>query len=202
MQSSALQPLISLIQAKDQYTGGHVLRVAQFALLIARRMEELSEADIEALAAAAALHDLGKVAIDERILNKPSQLDADEWRAMREHPELGQEILARFDTPQGGDRSREIALGIRHHHERWDGAGYPQGLRGESIPWISRVIAVADAFDAMISTRCYRKALSVSEACDEILEKSGTQFDPRVVRAFFAGVMPDRVTPEASPSLP
>ena len=124
------------------------------------------------------LHDLGKVEIVDEILKKTAPLDSREQLVMREHPELGFEMLG--EVRELGD----VIDGVRFHHERWDGAGYPCGLKGEGIPLFARIIAVADTYDAMVSTRPYRKGLGPSVAYDEILKNAGTQFDPRVVIAF------------------
>src|SRR5205814_22131 len=141
--------LAEVIERRDAYTGGHIQRVVSYSLSIARRLS-FSAAEIETMKLSAILHDIGKVAIEDRILNKPGRLDPDEELRMREHAAIGAQILS--TTPL----MAAVVPGVRHHHERWDGEGYPDALRGEAIPLTGRIIAVADTFDAMTSTRPYR----------------------------------------------
>jgi HD-GYP domain-containing protein (c-di-GMP phosphodiesterase class II) len=124
------------------------------------------------------LHDVGKVAIPDAILNKPSKLDETEWNFMRQHTILGERILS------AAPALRPVAKIVRSSHERWDGTGYPDGLAGESIPLAARIVAVCDAYEAITSDRCYRKARNVEEARRELVRSAGTQFDPTVVEAF------------------
>jgi HD-GYP domain-containing protein (c-di-GMP phosphodiesterase class II) len=126
----------------------------------------------------ALLHDVGKIGIEDKVLKKDSALDAAEWKIMQKHPDLGYDIMGRVES------LKDIIGGMRYHHERWDGKGYPLGLKGEEIPFLARIIAVADTYDAMVSTRPYRKGLKAEFAYDEIVRYSGTQFDPIVVEAF------------------
>lgn len=170
--------LAEAIEKKDRYTGGHVKRTAHYALMIARELPAVDDALLERVRLAAILHDVGKIGIEDAILRKSSALEGPEWGTMREHPRLGFEILGRVEGFE------EVADGIRFHHERWDGQGYPQKLAGEQIPWVARLIAVADAYDAMVSNRPYRKGMSPGQAYDEIVSQSGTQFDPVMVQAF------------------
>ena len=165
------------VDMRDHYTHGHSERVAEFSSQIARRLE-LTEAEREIIVRAATLHDVGKIGVDDRILNKPGRLSDEEFEMIRSHAAKGYEIL------KGAPSFEPLLPGIRHHHERHDGRGYPDKLAGGEIPLIARIIAVADAFDAMTSNRIYRKALSFSQARREVVEGSGSQFDPETVTAF------------------
>jgi len=169
--------LAEAIEKRDPYTGGHIWRVVNYTLAIARYME-LSEEEYFTLKLAAILHDIGKIGIDDHILRKPAPLDFSEFEIMKRHPVLGAEIIKPIKQLQS------IVGGILNHHERYDGKGYPFKLKSKEIPLIARIIAVADTFDAMCSSRPYRDALSPEEGRTEILRCSGTQFDPEVVKAF------------------
>ena len=172
MEEFLLQAMQSVVE--DLY--GHVHRVADLSCALGRTMG-LPEADIEALALVGVLHDVGKVHIDPAILAKPGPLDELERDHMRRHPELGYAMInERFD--------RRVSEAILYHHERYDGGGYPFGLAGLEIPLLSRVVFVADAFDAITNHRSYQSALSVEYAIQEITSNAGTQFDPTVVEAF------------------
>lgn len=165
------------IDAKDPYTRGHSSRVAELAVALARKLK-WPEDRVELFQYIAMIHDVGKVAVPESILKKPEKLAPDEIAEMENHAVIGSEVIRNIKFFQNGT---DI---IRHHHERWDGTGYPSGLKGDEIPYGSRILAVADAFDAMISDRPYRKALPLQSALQEIRAGSGNQFDPRVVAAF------------------
>ena len=165
------------LDAKDKYASGHSERVTRYALVIAKAMD-LPQDEIERLAQAGLLHDIGKIGISEFVLNKNGKLDHKEFKEMRSHPVIGREILA----PIAG--FKEISEIVYYHHEHFNGEGYPEGLVGEDIPLLSRIIAVADTYDAMTSTRAYRKKLEKEKAIIEIEANSGTQFDPEVVNAF------------------
>ncbi|MBH49068.1 MAG: hypothetical protein CME71_12945 [Halobacteriovorax sp.] len=165
------------IGKKDTYTGGHTKRVAHFAEMIAKEMD-LAFEDMRDLRLAAVLHDVGKIGIEDAILKKKAPLTDEEFVVMRNHPAIGYAILGHIKSLSN------VIDGMRYHHERPDGKGYPYGLKGEDIPIIASIISVADTFDAMISTRPYRKGLSPMVAWQEILDYSGTQFDCRVVEAF------------------
>lgn len=172
-----VESLADAIGKKDAYTGGHTKRVRHFAEMIGREMD-LSFNDINDLLLAAVLHDIGKIGIEDRILKKESPLTDEEFEIMKNHPALGYDILKKIE-------GLEIVVdGMRFHHERPDGKGYPFGLKGDEIPVIASIISVADTFDAMISTRPYRKGLPPMVAYEEILKFSGTQFDKNVVDAF------------------
>ena len=172
-----LSVLSRAIEARDEYTRGHSARVTSIADAIARRLGWDDER-LDLLQLGGPLHDVGKLAIPDDVLRKPGRLDDDELAQIREHPRLGARILLRLAAFRG-------ALPyVLYHHERWDGTGYPTGRAGEQIPLEARVLAVADAFDAMTSDRPYRPALSRDEALAEVERCSGTQFDPEIVRIF------------------
>lgn len=176
-----------LVQKAHPYTGGHLQRVALWARKVAQQLG-LPPEQCELVYEAALLHDLGKTALDERILNKPGKLTPAEWKQIKRHPQLGAEIL------NGTPFLAPVVPWIAYHHERPDGKGYPYGLKGDQIPLEARIIAVVDAFDAMIGgetpsqQRLYRRALSVEEALRELQRSAGTQFDSRVVAVFEAVV--------------
>jgi HD-GYP domain-containing protein (c-di-GMP phosphodiesterase class II) len=174
MEEYLLQAMQNVVE--DLY--GHVHRVADLSCALGRTMG-LPEADIEALALVGVLHDVGKVHIDPAILAKPGPLDELERDHMKRHPELGYAMInERFE--------RRVSEAILYHHERYDGGGYPFGLAGLEIPLLSRVVLVADAFDAITNHRSYQPALSVEYAIQEITSNAGTQFDPGVVEAFMS----------------
>ena len=180
---STISSLARTIEAKDPYTGGHTERVGEYALMLARELG-FGEDELEAVEVGAIVHDIGKIGIPDRILLKPGRLDAEEFAEMRKHPEISSYILDGLDVPQ------VVVEMARHHHERFDGNGYPDGLAGEDTPLAARILTVADAFDAMTSDRPYRAALAVEEALAEVRRNAGTQFCPAVVAALdacFAG---------------
>jgi diguanylate cyclase (GGDEF)-like protein/putative nucleotidyltransferase with HDIG domain len=165
--------LAEALLERDRYTGEHSESVVQLVEAVARGLA-LSLAETNTVKAAALLHDIGKVAIPDRVLNKPGPLDDEEWQVMREHPVIGERIL-RAIPGMGG-----IARILRHEHERFDGSGYPDGLSGGDIPIGARIILACDAYHAMTSDRPYRKAMSHPEALRELAAGAGTQFDPEV----------------------
>jgi putative nucleotidyltransferase with HDIG domain len=172
-----LTTLSRAIEVRDPYTRGHSTRVTAIAEAIARRLG-WDEERLELLQLGGPLHDVGKLGVSEEVLAKPGRLDDAELAQIREHPKLGARILLRVAALRG-------ALPyVLYHHERWDGGGYPTGRAGERIPLEARVLAVADAFDAMTSDRPYRPALDRDEAVAEVARCAGTQFDPEVVRVF------------------
>lgn len=172
-----IEALAIAIDAKDEVTHDHVRRVQIYAAGLAR-LFGLSDAEIEALRAGALLHDIGKVAVPDYILNKPGALAPAEFEKMKEHTTVGAEILEKVDFPY------PVVPVVRHHHERWDGRGYPDGLMGNQIPVTARILSVADCFDAMQEDRQYRKALTRPEAIKVLKEGSGAIFDPEITRAF------------------
>ena len=174
---ATIEMLADVIDRRDPYTASHSLRVAKYAEKIAKELN-LSYEKIEDIIIAARVHDLGKIAIKENILLKAGSLDASEYEEMKKHAEIGFNIL----SPLG--IYKNLVTFVLHHHEYVDGGGYPHGLKDKSIPLGARILAVADSFDAMISDRPYRKALSEKEAIQELLNNQGRQFDQEVVRAF------------------
>jgi HD-GYP domain-containing protein (c-di-GMP phosphodiesterase class II) len=172
-----VEALAEAIEKKDRYTGGHTKRVVYYSMCIAKYMN-LTPEQLERIRLGAVLHDVGKIGIEDKILKKQAPLDKDEWEVMQKHPEIGFDIMSRVEG------LKDVVGAMRYHHERWDGKGYPLGLKGEEIPMIARVVSVADTYDAMVSTRPYRKGLDPKIAFDEIEKHSGTQFDPTVVKAF------------------
>lgn len=178
MYLSTIETLAQAIDAKDQVTHGHIRRVQQYALKLAHALGINDTAQIRALEAASLLHDVGKLAVPEHILNKPSTLTPVEFETMKRHADVGADILSsiRFPYP--------VVPIVRHHHESWDGTGYPSGLAGEAIPIGARILAVVDCFDALTSDRPYRQRLSRQEAAHVLETRSGTMYDPRVVKAF------------------
>jgi putative nucleotidyltransferase with HDIG domain len=180
LQRSICQSLLGLanaLEAKDPYTRGHSERVAALGRRLAATLQ-LSTDDTEAIGQAGLLHDIGKIGVPEHVLRKPGALDPDEWAMMRRHPIVGAQIVSPFEFFAAG------AVLIRHHHERFDGSGYPDGLCRDAIPLGARVIAVADVFDALTTDRPYRQALSAETAEHHLLEEAGRTLDAVVVAAF------------------
>lgn len=176
-----IEALAVAINAKDEVTHEHVLRVQIYAAGVAR-MLGCNDLDVEALRAGALLHDIGKIAVPDYILNKPGKLTAAEFEKMKMHTIAGAQILGRVEFPY------PIVPVVRHHHERWDGRGYPDGLSNENIPLTARILSVVDCFDAVREDRQYRRGLTRDEAIALIMEGSGTQYDPRVVGTFVANL--------------
>ena len=174
--TAAMESLSATVDARDAYTAGHSRRVQQLALAIGRELG-LSQAELDLLGHAALFHDIGKLAIPDAILLKPASLTADEWELMQRHADEGARIIDRLGF------LNDAVPAIRHHHERFDGTGYPDGLKGEEIPLGARIIHVADALDSMLTTRIYRAARPAAEALDELRRAAGTQFCPRCVAA-------------------
>lgn len=174
---SAVESLVSAIDAKSSWTKGHSERVRGYAVAIGSTLG-LERGEIERLKLASTLHDIGKIGIYEEILEKPEPLTDQEFSLLKGHPEKGAGILSAVK------QFNELIPAVRHHHERYDGTGYPHGLAGETIPLDARILCVADSYDAMTSDRPYRQGLSHRKAVDELKRKAGTQFDPAVVQAF------------------
>jgi putative nucleotidyltransferase with HDIG domain len=172
-----LSVLTGAIEARDPYTRGHSARVTALAEEVALRLG-WSEQRLASLRIGGSLHDIGKLAVSDEVLRKEGRLDDGELAQIREHPKIGARILLGMAT------LREAIPYVLYHHERWDGDGYPSGKAGEEIPIEARVLAIADAFDAMTSDRPYRRALSRSEALAEVERCAGTQFDPDIARVF------------------
>jgi HD-GYP domain-containing protein (c-di-GMP phosphodiesterase class II) len=171
---SVLLAYDSALVLKDAYTGGHGHRVARYARLIAKALN-LPAAEVDAIGEAALLHDLGKIGMPDHILTKPSRLTTEEFVEVQKHPVAGADILHSIPP------LRRHAMAVRHHHEHFDGSGYPDGLRGTQIPLAARIIAVADAFDALTTQRSYHDGCKASLALGEIVKGAGRQFDPVIV---------------------
>ena len=182
MLDERVRALAAAVDAKDPYTRGHSDGVATYALRIGNALG-FSPEQMIALEMAAYLHDIGKIGISEDILLKPGKLTDAEMSQMRHHPLIGANILKPVAFPW------PIAPIVRHHHEHYDGAGYPAGLRTEEIPILARVLTVADSFEAMVADRPYRRGRSQQEAMLELRRCSGTQFDPRIVQVFLEKIM-------------
>ena len=172
----AAASLAKAVDARDEYTGSHSARVSEIAARIASRLG-LDAEQIELIRLATSLHDLGKLSIPEEILRKPDALSDTERLVLERHPRIGYQMLESLGVDP-------VADWVLHHHERWDGRGYPDRLRGEEIPLGARIIFVADAYDAMTSDRVYRRRLTDEEAMSELVRCAGTQFDPAIVAAF------------------
>ncbi len=164
---------------KDNETGLHVIRMSHYSRLIAEALD-YDDDWVDLIFNAAPMHDIGKIGIPDKILLKPGKLDADEWDVMRKHPEYGADIIGEHDSVLM-QMSKEIAI---THHEKWDGSGYPKGLKAEEIPLSGRIIAIADVFDALTTERPYKKAWAVEDAVKLIDENAGSHFDPELVKIF------------------
>ena len=175
-----VETLALAVDAKDQLTHGHIRRVQAYARQLARRVGVTDSQVLQALEAAALLHDMGKLAIPEHVLNKPGKLTDDEYERMKQHAPIGADMLAAVGFPY------PVVPVVRHHHENWDGSGYPDGLQGDAIPIGARVLAVVDCYDALRSHRPYRRSVSPDEAIAIIRERRGSMYDPTVVDAFQA----------------
>jgi cyclic di-GMP phosphodiesterase len=174
---SAITSLARTLEARDSYTSGHSLRVRKYALHLAHEIG-LDDHNKKRLSLAAKLHDIGKIGLAEGILNKPAKLSADEFDLVKEHPVIGERILRPII------RNRVVLSAIRSHHERFDGGGYPDGLVGEQIPFLSRMITVADCYDALTSSRAYRSAMTHEDALGILHDSIASQFDPHLVPPF------------------
>jgi len=189
-----IRTLAAAIDAKDPYTKGHSERVSSYSMAIARHLG-LDFDDVFNVRIAAILHDVGKLGIEDGILNKPGGLTEEEYAVMRRHPDIGAQIMAPIS------KLKTIIPGIRNHHETWDGTGYPDRLAGEEIPLVARIIGVADTFDAMTTNRPYQRAMPLSHVVEKMRTMAGTRFDPEVVDAFSAAVTAGDITPpDAAPT--
>jgi len=177
LQSSLICAFSQLLDLKDANTGFHSTRLAEWAVRVARELG-VDPACLHDIEAAALLHDIGKIGVPDDILSSPNRLNDGQWKLMKKHPEYGWAIIRLFPNLQ------RAALYVLHHHERFDGGGYPAGLKGDEIPIGARIVAVIDAFDAMVSNRSYRAGLPFEEATRRLLEARGTQFAPEVVDCF------------------
>jgi HD-GYP domain-containing protein (c-di-GMP phosphodiesterase class II) len=172
-----LKSLISSVQARDHYTEEHSQRVTDLSVRVALSMN-CSARDVESLRIAGILHDVGKIAVPDSILLKPDKLTIEEFLVIKNHPTIGENILKPVILLE---TERKI---IQCHHERWDGKGYPLGIAGNEIPFLARILAVADSFDAMTNNRPYRTAIPIKEAIEELIKNKNTQFDPDIVESF------------------
>lgn len=173
----SIETLRYTVEAKDPYTKGHSDRVAEFSVLIGKKLG-LSEEDLKTLRIGGLFHDIGKIGIPDSILLKDERLTPEEYSEIKHHPSIGTHILSNATI-----FSNIIPI-VKHHHERYDGRGYPENLKGEDIPFLARIATVADAFDAMSSKRTYRNSLDIDTIIDEIQKNSGTQFDPKIAEVF------------------
>ncbi len=194
MYLSTVETLATAIDAKDEVTHGHIRRVQAAAVGLARELGVTDEQTIKAIEAAALLHDTGKIAVPEHILNKPGKLTAAEFEKMKLHAPIGAEILSSIDFPY------PVVPIVRHHHESWDGTGYPDGLSGTDIPLGARILSVVDCFDALTSDRPYRSRMSNEEAIRILLERRGRMYDPAIVDAFV--LAHERLMPAEAPMHP
>jgi putative two-component system response regulator len=176
-----IQSLGRAAEFKDNETGMHVVRMSWYSYYLAKRVTGNNHWS-ELLRNAAPMHDIGKIGIPDEVLLKPGRLNSDEWAIMQKHVEYGVKILGQHSTDL-------LALAVevaQYHHEKWDGSGYPQGVKGENIPLSARIVAIADVFDALTSERPYKKAWSVERAIELIQSEAGTHFDPELVPKFIA----------------
>jgi diguanylate cyclase (GGDEF)-like protein/putative nucleotidyltransferase with HDIG domain len=186
---SAVYALVSAVEARDPYTYGHSKKVNTYAVALAEAVG-LSSDDVSKLSTAALLHDIGKIGVPDTVLNKKGKLSGEDWEAIKTHPKLGASIVSNIPNLV------PCVSSILHHHERWDGGGYPEGLKGEDIPLGARILAVVDSFEAMTSARPYRPAWSLEEVVKELRQSAGTQFDPKLVEVFIGIIeagLPGRV---------
>ena len=178
---NTIYALAATVDARDHYTRGHSKKVNEYAVALAEALN-LKPSEINQLSSCAFLHDIGKIGISDEILNKPGKLTDEEWKTVKEHPQLGAAIVTH------ASQLAPYLPGILHHHEKYDGSGYPKGLKGTGIPLEARILAIADAFAAMTSERCHSNALSHEQTLEEIKRGAGTQFDPKLVEVFLSVV--------------
>lgn len=194
MQEHEIEEMAMLIESRDGNTGQHVRNTKRYVAMIVRYMyehqihpEEVDEAYIEKVTNAAALHDVGKIMISDTILNKPGRFTPQEFEVMKTHSQLGGEIVAKILGENEDQQLVQISSDVAHyHHERWDGTGYPEGLRGEEIPLCARIMAVADVFDALVSKRVYKDEVPANQAFRVLQKEAGSHFDPEIVTVFLA----------------
>lgn len=177
----SLRAVVAALEEKDSYTHGHSLRVASYSLMIAHELK-LSEIETRSIELCALFHDIGKIGIPDKVLQKSARLSRSEFEIMKSHPVRSARIIEKVSA------LHNLLPGIRHHHERFDGLGYPDGLSGSEIPLAARIILIADTYDAMTSTRPYRLALDKEIAFEELRRCSSTQFDPELVEAFISAM--------------
>jgi putative two-component system response regulator len=194
LQNGIVFVLADMVESRDVTTGGHIERTTEYIQILIDAMVErgidageLAEMDIEQLVSSARLHDVGKIAISDLILNKPGKLTDEEYDTMKTHTSEGEKVIDQIAARTGEDQVflYNARLFAGHHHERWDGKGYPHGLAGEEIPLQGRIMAIADVYDALISVRPYKRAFTHEEATNIIVEGAGTQFDPTLANLFY-----------------
>jgi HD-GYP domain-containing protein (c-di-GMP phosphodiesterase class II) len=193
MQDSIIRGIATMVESRDNSTGGHILRTSDCIQIFAEELLKHKEIKIispefcKLLVKAAPMHDLGKIAVDDSILRKPGKFTPEEYEKMKEHPAKGAVIVEKVLTGIDNEDFRKIAVNVAHyHHEKWDGTGYPEKLRGEAIPLEARIMALADVFDALVSKRCYKDSFSYDKAFQIIEESLGTHFDPELGKQFIA----------------
>ena len=190
IQKKMILSFTELIEKRDVATGKHVKRTGVYVKILANELKEqgiynIDDDYVEKISCAAPLHDIGKIAISDTILNKPGKLTEEEFEKIKQHPVIGIEMLETLIYDIGENEYLNFAHDmVLSHHEKWDGSGYPQGIAGEDIPLSARIMAIADVFDALVSERCYKKAVPAEEAFEIISESSGTHFDPILVDLF------------------
>jgi putative nucleotidyltransferase with HDIG domain len=196
---NSIRALAAAIDAKDPYTRGHSERVARYSSLVAKEMGLPSE-DVRRVRLSALLHDVGKIGIDDRIIRKPTALTEEEFEIMKTHPVKGAAIMDAIPE------LHDVIPGMKHHHERWEGGGYPDGLTGEEIPLQARIVSVADTFDAMTTTRPYQQAMDLRFVFQRLRDLAGNRFDPQVVDALIRSYDKGELVPiareEAPPEAP
>jgi putative two-component system response regulator len=192
LENSIVTSFSEIVEYRDANTGGHVIRTSTYALMIGRELQrkkiypsQLSDDELDMIARAAPMHDIGKIGVSDVILLKPGRLDDEEFKLMKKHTTVGAEILRSMYSRTPTQHYLRYAIMIAEgHHEKFDGKGYPYGISGENIPLCARIMAVADVYDALVDDRVYRKAMSHSDACDIIMGGKGAHFDPDIVDAF------------------
>lgn len=193
MSMQTIMTIANALDAKDSYSEGHSRRVSVYSALIAEKLG-LSEDEINNIRIIALLHDIGKIGVPDLVLNKPGRLTDEEFTLMKQHTIFGNDILKAINTIPGVD------IGTKYHHERYDGRGYPEGLKGEDIPYVARIIAVADSYDAMTSNRVYRKHLTYEQVISELEKGEGTQFDPDIAK-IMVQLIKDGMIKDISPDM-
>jgi len=193
LQNSIVSVLANIVESRDKGTGGHIERTSAYIKILINEMikrgvyvDIISSWDIEKMISSARMHDLGKISITDLIVNKPGKLTDDEYDIMKTHAEEGERIIDKIIAQTGeGDFLHNARLFAGSHHERWDGKGYPNGLKGEDIPLQGRIMAIVDVYDALVSERPYKSAFTDEEAVSIIMENAGTHYDPKIAEVFF-----------------
>jgi len=193
LQNSIISVLADMVENRDKGTGGHIERTSVYIKILIEQMkesgiyaEEIQSWDVDKMISSARMHDLGKISITDIIVNKPGKLTEEEYEIMKNHATEGERIIDEIVARTGeGEFLRNAKLFAGTHHERWDGKGYPRGLKGEQIPLHGRIMAIVDVYDALVSDRPYKKAFTNEEAVDIIMQSSGTHFDPKIAALFY-----------------